>query len=276
MNPGAIHYLGLRLPWKTITCAAFFLTTGMSMVPTAGAAILYDSNVEGFDSCVLPTTSQMATWWQYSPYWWYGVYIGGSDNCGGGTPTASWVGTVTSQGWALSPIWVGPQDPCWTGGSTFSSDASTAFSQGEQQASLARAALQNEGFNPNQANNDTIEYDMEGFNNKYSYCIPAEQAFIKGWDQGLGSSPGQVFGVYGSTCSSYLEDLTGSPAPDYIFGADQDGNPSTTDMACVPSGDWYNQQRLKQYEGSHDETYPTGGVSLYIDSDNANGPLYWS
>lgn len=60
--------------------------------------------------------------------------------------------------------------------------------------------------------------------------------------------------------------------PDYIFGADWDGNSNTSVMACVPSGDWVNAQRLKQYSGTHNETW--NGVTLSVDSDSSNAPVY--
>ena len=39
-------------------------------------------DVPGFDDCNLPPTSTMDTWWFYSPYYWYGTYIGGESLAG--------------------------------------------------------------------------------------------------------------------------------------------------------------------------------------------------
>ena len=49
------------------------------------------------------------------------------------------------------------------------------------------------------------------------------------------------------------------------------GNPSTSTLSCVSGTSWASHQRLKQYQGDHNETY--GGVTLNIDSNCANGPL---
>jgi hypothetical protein len=47
-----------------------------------GAGISYW--LPGFDDCRLPSTSMMQTWWADSPYWFYGVYIGGQNLAGPG------------------------------------------------------------------------------------------------------------------------------------------------------------------------------------------------
>ena len=81
-------------------------------------------------------------------------------------------------------------------------------------------------------------------------------------------------GVYGSTCASGLDDFAGiSPAPDWIWGALWDLNPSTSHLGtCVATSHWTNRQRHKQYRGEHPETW--NGVMLSVDSDCANGPMF--
>src|ERR1017187_7619675 len=108
------------------------------------------SNAEGFDMQIAPTTRQMWTWWLYSPYSDIGAYFGGCnvysqsvvggqpspDQCGtspSGTkhPSAprpatanynlnnDWITSVAEQGWGVMPLWVGPQatnaadSPCY-------------------------------------------------------------------------------------------------------------------------------------------------------------------
>jgi len=186
------------------------------------------------------------------------------------------VNTVTGYGWAIEPIWVGEQDPCWGGNQAkFSTNTSTAFSEGETEAGEARSALSSEGFNPGTSGNTSIVYDLENYT-QTTACIAAAQHFVEGWDTILASAPSQVAGVYGSTCASDLAALTGSPTPHFIWGAQWDGDPNTNDMGCNLAGKWTNSQRLKQYVSEHNETWPeAGGVELYIDTDNANGPVYY-
>jgi hypothetical protein len=40
----------------------------------------------------------------------------------------------------------------------------------------------------------------------------------------------------------------------------------------VPSSDWVNQQRHKQYQGGHNETW--NGSTINVDSDCANSWVY--
>ena len=74
---------------------------------------------QGFDTCAAPSTATMQTWWTSSPYTSVGIYIGGANRgCAEPNLTPPWVSTVIAQGWRLLPIWVGPQAPCTTLGST--------------------------------------------------------------------------------------------------------------------------------------------------------------
>lgn len=251
-------------------------SSGVPLVisPTTASAQVIKEQFLGFDTCAAPSTSTMSAWSATSPYSWIGIYIGGVNrSCSQPNLTPSWVNTVADYGWAFVPIWVGPQDPCWAlTGTKFSSNASTAYTQGNNEAFSAYSELSSLGMQPNIAGNDEVTYDMEGYTGTAA-CIAAEQSFVEGWNSVLQVSPNQVEGVYGSTESSYLSSLTGSPASNFIWGADADNNPNTSVMLGVPAGDWSNHQRLKQYTVGHYETY--GGVRLSIDSDNADGPLYY-
>ena len=95
---------------------------------------------------------------------------------------------------------------------------------------------------------------------------------MQGWVDQLAVAPAQASGVYGSACNSYFSDLaTMARPPRFIWAANWDGNPSTSTLSCIAGSSWSNHQRLKQYQGDHNETY--GGVTLNIDSNCANGPL---
>src|ERR1700735_1392655 len=114
---------------------------------------------EGLDSCTAPSLSQMTAFWTNTPYSAWGVYIGGEDRaCSQPNLTASWVSSVTAQGWHLLPIWVGPQNPRVSGFDHFSTDTSTAYSQGESEAEKVYNAMTALGM----ASNSPVIYDLEG------------------------------------------------------------------------------------------------------------------
>ena len=265
----------LRMCIAVVMCFSF--SWGIIVFSSSDASATVTTVYQlGFDSCQAPTVTQLSTWIADSPYYWIGVYYAGANrSCSNANVTSGWANTVISQGWGIEPIYAGLQDPCWTGGSLdFSSNTATAFSQGETQAASAESGLQGIGMSTSTAGNDTVAFDMEGYAST-SACLAAEVSFVKGWDTTLAASPSQVHGIYGSTDSSYLSSLTGSPAPNFIWGALHETPPdsNTADMPPVPAGDWDNNDRLKQYTGTHTETY--GGVPLSIDNDNADGPVYY-
>jgi hypothetical protein len=238
----------------------------------AGQANAYGtrhSTQYGLDSCSAPTVSQMATLWNGSPYWIWYIYVGGlSRGCQQPNLNSSWVSQVLGQGWGLVPIWVGPQDPCTTYAHKFSLNTTTAYQQGWNEAGYAYTATMALGF----STDFPIVYDLEGYGPN-STCRNAAKAFIQGWVNNLHTGAPQVAGVYGSSCDSNLNDLASlAPPPDWIWGGDWSGNPSTSTLTCVGSGYWVNQQRHKQYQGPHN--YSWNGVTVNVDSDCANGPIY--
>jgi len=228
---------------------------------------------KGFDTCQDPTEGQMQAFWNGTPYWWLGTYIGGSEmGCSQPNLNATWLNDVRNQGWNFEFIWVGPQSPCTSYRYTFSSNPSTAYTQGQNEASSAWTTLTNLGIT-NGALHTAIVYDLES---SPSGCQSATNSFIQGWINELHISPAQVAGVYGSVCGSSLQSYASlNPPPDFIWGAYYDGNSSTSDLwagSCgVPSGDWVYHQRLKQYNNTHYETW--NGVTLSVDDDCANGPV---
>lgn len=247
--------------------STFLLSRPASAIANGSAV----STTSGFDRCSLPSVAQMQQWWNGSPYYWYGVYIGGSEaSCPPGN-IASWLNQVHSQGWMFEYIWVGPQAPCTSGyGHTFSSDPASAKGQGRTQASAAYQQLSNDGITVPLTSTPVV-YDLESAGN--GTCQTAINAFMQGWVNYLRAPPAQIPGVYGSACGSNLVALTAlNPPPSFIWGAYYDNNPNTADLnagGCGPrSGDWVNHQRLKQYDSDVSEKY--GGVPLVVDQDCAN------
>jgi hypothetical protein len=178
---------------------------------------------------------------------------------------------VLNQGWKVLPLWVGPQSACWGGGgSTFSNTPSTAYSQGRNEEASAYTTLVSWGWN---MSGTPIAYDLEAYNTGNSSCVAAAKNFIGGWDYQAHVGVAQKAGVYGSSCASdLLAYASSSTVPDFIDGADWNGNKSTGDLACIPSTDWVHSQRVKQYTGGHNETW--NGYTVNVDDDCFNAPTY--
>jgi hypothetical protein len=223
----------------------------------------------GFDRCGLPSTSEMQYLWLNTPWWWYGVYIGGitAQQVGCTFPSASWLNTVNNQGWAFEFLWDGLQAPNSGNSNPFSTNPSTAYSQGQQMAVDAFNTLVYTDGVANSAANTVVVDDLESYEYSGYPYQSAVNSFISGWDQQLSLPTAQTYGVYGSSCGSNLAALASiSPVPEFIWGAYYDGNPSTSDLLCVPSGSWVSHQRLKQYNRN---VSPYG---IVVDEDCANGP----
>jgi hypothetical protein len=234
--------------------------------PATATPQSYQTIGKGGDSCTAPSVSQMSAFFRNTPYLVWGIYIGGEDRaCGQPNLTASWVSQVAAQGWALLPLWVGPQNPCLNGFDHFSTNTSTAYTQGQNEAKAAYQALVNLGM----SGNSPIIYDMEAGGSNTSACIAATKSFVQGWVNQLAVAPAQPSGVYTSTCAGFLDDFASlSPPPTFIDGADYDGVISTSSLPCVSSSHWRNHQRHKQYAGGHNETW--NGVTLNIDNTCSN------
>jgi hypothetical protein len=267
---------------KVSAGAALFILVSATVVPVSVPAFALPSGGAvnqhvGWDTCQAPSTAAMQSWWTGTAYWWIGTYIGGSArSCSQPNLSAAWYNTTYNQGWRFMPIWVGPQAPCSAYASRFSYDVNTAYQQGLSEAESAYLQLVNFGFGSN-ANGTPIVYDLEGFNPASTSCLNAVKSFIQGWISQLHIPAAQVAGVYGSSCSSHLNDMASyNPVPDFIWGGDfpyggVEGNSHTSTLTCVNNGYWTSSQRLKQYWGQHNESH--GGVQLLIDVDCANGPL---
>ncbi len=140
----------------------------------------------GFDKCPSPTLAQMNTWWNYSPYFDVGVYLGGASvNC---AVKANWLSTTEGYGWGIIPIWSGPQAPCacWPKypktctpfPHVFDWDPATASNEGAQEADSATAAAIGLGLP-----NSVIYVDIESYNSSAKSqsgqsCGAAAQAYF--------------------------------------------------------------------------------------------------
>ncbi len=234
------------------------------------SALTVKTTQRGLDTCDAPSVGQMRAFWTRTPYGWFNMYIGGSMRaCANANITPSWISQVRGIGWKLLPTWVGPQAPCSGFRSRFSYDQGTAYSQGRSEAASATATIRNL-----QMSVDTpLVFDLEGFNTLDGACLAAAKAFVHGWTSYLALPPRQVSGLYGSVCGSGLGAFASIPRPpDFIWGAWYNGNPDVNNMKCVSPYHWVYSQRHKQYAGGHNETW--NGVTLYVDNNSSNGPVY--
>ena len=252
------------------------------------------SQQRGFDTCSAPSTATMANWWNNSPYYDIGVYLGGSNrSCSQPNLTSSWITAVTNGTdgqWGIIPIWVGPQMPnpaCQTlhtyAGGYISTNTSTAYTQGENEATSAYNALVSLGMS---AQGTPIAYDLEGNNNaQNSTCQAIADAFINGWDNGLALPPSQASGIYGSAASDYFNSYASiAHVPGFIWFAEQNSTGASTKQSLyIASTLWVNYQRHKQYDlndgactGCDNDPgdYSFGGIALQVDVDCSNGPIY--
>lgn len=240
------------------------------------------SNRPAFDTCiVLPTTGQMATWWDRSPYSEINVYLGGSNL---GCPAysqalnAEWVEAVGSQGWNFIPTWVGPQAPCSIYWSRFPYDVNAAYQAGRTEADAAARAARDLGLTTSGLGGSVIYYDLEAYDIEGATNVPAcraaANAFVNGWVERL-NELGNRAGVYGAAFASHVSDWAGlDHVPDDVWIAQWIANaynPNITvwDVSLVDDSLWARHQRIFQYTPSHEEQY--GGVTLIIDSNIVDG-----
>ena len=221
--------------------------------------------VGGFDTCTAPSVATMRAW--RSDYSAVGVYIGGTNSaCAYGNLSASWVRSVTSQGWGLLPTYVGPQSPCWDAGPGVLIKPASAAAEGA--ATAADSIKQARGLGL--AAGSPIYYDMEAYNGGSS-CTNAVLQFLSAWDRQV-TAAGYVPGVYSSQDSGISDMQTaastrmlGFIAPDAIWIALWDDNPTLSDGTLA----WPLCDRSKQYSGNINETI--SGITLNIDKDIVGG-----
>lgn len=235
---------------------------------------------QGFDKCELPTISQLQTWRNSSPYGTVNLYIGGSSRaCANSALTLPYIRQIYQQGWKFIPTWVGPQAPCTGFRARFSSDVTTAYNEGINEANLAVERLVELGLTNPDKTSSVVYYDIEQYGTD-SACRNAVNAFMNGWVSQL-KARGNLAGVYASTlCNTGLSDFRNiTNVPDVIWPARwyhgyglgyYNPDASVWNLgSCVPNTAWANHQRIRQYEGGHNETW--GNLTLEIDSNVLDG-----
>ena len=252
----------------TLTRDARPATELASTATTATTVLLPGTfNGKGFDACTAPSPEAMQTWLEASPYRAANIYIGGvARACEQPMLTAEWVSQQTSAGWALIPTYVGLQAPC--GSKANKIDPANAPAQGRQNAEDAAVQAGALGIGPG----SVIYFDMEGYSTTDPACTQTVLTFLSNWSTRL-HELGYLSGVYSSVSSGIRDlvsvyDSTSFVRPDHIWLAHW-GTAANTSDPVIPDTFWANHQRIKQYQGGHDERWPDvdGGVTINIDND---------
>ncbi len=250
------------------------------LVPAASADQVTpgDFTGYGFDQCLAPTQRAMDRWLNYSPFLAVGIYISGDSRACRVQPnlTPSWVTSQLAKGWRLLPITLGPQASCNPRFPRYRDDKTiiakpgadksyaAARRQGRAEAASAVEAAQALGIDAG----STLWYDLEGFDVTQTRCRESALRFLSGWTWSL-HQQGYVSGVYSSAGSGMkmLDDARVLRAgefnlPDRIWIARWDGVADTS-TSYLRSDGWLPGNRMKQYQGGHDEVW--GGVRINID-----------
>ncbi len=273
--PG-LPYQGLTEDVQSISASEkTFNITGTRT--TANLTSLYQGHA--FDKCEVPTLAQLQDWINSSPYRGLNLYIGGVLRaCSNSALNAEYVNQIRGvQGWSLIPTWVGPQAPCTTFSKKISSNISTAYQQGVNEAAsaLTTAAALNLAL-PDQSGT-IIYYDMEAYDTTNTSCNNAVKSFINGWVTQM-HAKNSLAAIY-STGPVLNQIAAISNLPDAIWPAHwiySQFNPDATvwDIYRLSNDVWNQHQRVRQYSGGHYETW--GSVRLNIDSNVLDGIVLFS
>ena len=225
----------------------------------------------GFDSCAAPSLQVMRAW--YPEFSAAAVYLGGPESaCAQPNLSASWVRAVTRIGWALLPVYVGPQASCT--GFSVRIRAAHAAAQGRAAAAAAIRRAQQLGM----GRGTPIYDDLEAYDGQNTSCRTSALAFLNAWTRALHGA-GYASGLYAGA-SSGAEDVGrtssvyGRPLakPDSLWFALWDRGRNLSGGPYLPGDWWPGAHRIKQYLGPHLRTVHRYTVD--IDSDRVYGLVY--
>ena len=269
--------------FRNVKLAAGFLAATVVAGVLLSTASATASNPEtlvyqqGFDTCETLNDTQLANWWNGTPNYSVGLYLAGGEDgnavgCSGLSPSVwdyAW-----GLGYSIEAFWYGAQMPPSCGGIggrpayITVGNAGAAYTEGQNEATSAmNGDIPAYGL----VSGQIVYLDLEGFANN-SGCLQAAEYYVEGWDQTV-EQYGLQPGLYGSSCASYLQDMsTIYPVPMAIAPSDP-GNATTGvyGLTCLSDGVWNSNQRIHQTESTEYRTF--NGTSLYVDQDCADGPV---
>jgi hypothetical protein len=225
----------------------------------------------GFDSCAAPSLRVMRAW--YPEFTAAAVYLGGPESaCAQPNLSASWVRAVTRMGWALMPVYVGPQASCT--GFSVRITAAHAAAQGRAAAVAAIRRAQQLGM----GHGTPVYYDLEAYDGQNARCRNSALAFLNAWTRALHAA-GYASGLYAGASSGAQDvgrasSVYGRPLakPDSLWFALWDRGRNLSGGPYLPADWWPGAHRIKQYLGPHLRTVRRRTVD--IDSDRVYGLVY--
>lgn len=261
----------------------FVLLTGclVNLPPYANvgaSSAVTDAYAMGFDTCQGLSFSALSAWVypnNGSPNLMIGLYLGGEDGAHVGCDDPiSTISTAVADGYGVESFWYGAQEPTSCGGMSglpayiALGNSTTETQQGENEAVAAYNQAAAAGF----PQNGIIYLDLEGFQNNNG-CLSAAEYYVNGFDYELYQLGRYHWGLYGSSCSSYLSNMAGVVFVPLAIAPDDPGVDvkGVYGLQCLPNGYWDVNQRVHQDENEWHATW--GGITLTIDEDCADGPL---
>ncbi|WP_241844719.1 glycoside hydrolase domain-containing protein [Kitasatospora sp. CB01950] len=225
-----------------------------------------------FDTCTAPPLATMNAWRGASPYGAAAVYIGGRNRgCAQPQLTPGWVGSVSTAGWKLVPLYVGAQPPCQTGNSPekLTADTATALGSSDGNDAVAKAAALG------MRTGSTLYLDVEAYDTTDTGCAAAVLAYTRSWNRAVHNS-GYWAGFYGFASSSAagIARAAGQNTPDLpdaLWYARYDGAADTTGSFPFDAGLWTGHRRAHQYQVNQKESY--GGAPLTVDRNAWDAPV---
>lgn len=234
---------------------------------------------QGFDKCEIPSTDKLQDWLTNSPYKAVNLYIGGIHRaCANSALSASYLYTLSSQGWRFIPTWVGPQANCSGYYYKIPLNTSDAYNLGVSEANAAIEAAALLGLTSSDKKGTVIYYDLEAFDTNNATCVKSAQSFVSGWTYQM-RQRGNLAGVY-----SRGYELTNfwsiANRPDVIWpanwycsaGPDCSYNKNATvwNVSGLSNDYWKDHQRIRQYAGDHSETWGVTTINA-IDANVIDG-----
>ncbi|MFE9307944.1 glycoside hydrolase domain-containing protein [Streptomyces sp. NPDC088353] len=223
-----------------------------------------------FDTCTAPSLTAMNAWRTDKYYGAAAVYIGGKNRgCAQPNLTASWVKSVSSQGWKLIPLYVGAQPPCQKSANPERLTAATAASLGTADGKDAVAKASALGMKAG----SPVYLDMEPYDITDKACNDAVLTYVRAFDKVLRDKTYRA-GYYGFTSSSAKAIATATnktDLPGNLWYALWDGKETTTTDWPWGATQFTDHSRAHQYMVNSKET--RGGVTITVDRDWWDAPV---
>lgn len=249
-----------------------FHTTDSQQTEIADLSLTLTLQGQAFDKCEIPTLDKLQEWFTHSPYKTVNLYIGGSSRaCANSALTGPFIHSMSEQGWRFIPTWVGPQAYCSSYSRKIPKDKNSAYQAGIDEATAAIDKAASLGLTEIDKSGSVIYYDLESFSYSDTACLESARSFVSGWSYQM-KVKGNVPGLY-STASILNQMNSITNRPDVIWLAhwiyDTYNSNANTDSPYLDDAYWANHQRIRQYTGSHSETW--GTTTLSMDSNVMDG-----